>query len=219
MNDVERPPRRRRFAHRWWTVLVLLLGLASAAYVDGLFGFARQIPAEVADPTTETDVIVVLTGGSSRLVTGFQLLAEGRAPRLLITGVNRATDLAALDGAPTVPPQVLACCVTLGYGANDTIGNAAETAAYLRDRGLGSLRLVTASYHLQRSLLEFGRAMPGARIVPHPVFPPGFIRDGWWRWPGSASLVIVEFNKFLAARLRHVLAEAITGRPSAGVRP
>lgn len=209
----DRRPRRRG----WWIGGLIALGIASFAYLEGLFHFAAQIPSEAFDTTAETDVIVVLTGGSARLVTGFQLLAEGRAPRLLITGVNRASELAELDGAQRVDPAILACCVTIGYSANDTIGNAAETSSFMAAHGLTSLRLVTASYHMPRSRLEFERAMPQARIVPHPVFPPGFIREQWWRWPGSASLVIIEYNKLLGARLRHGLAEALTGRPSAGV--
>lgn len=213
MNDWPAPPRRRS-RRGWWIAVLLLAGLASFTYLEGLVRFAGQIPVEVADRSAETDVIVVLTGGSTRLATGFDLLAERRAANLLITGVNRASELTELEGARGVDPATLVCCVTIGYSANDTIGNAAETADYMRTKGFTSLRLVTASYHMQRSRLEFARAMPGIRIVPHPVFPPGFIREQWWRWPGSASLIVIEYNKFLAARLRHALAAAITGRPT-----
>ena len=55
-----------------------------------------------------------------------------------------------------------------------------------------SLRLVTANYHMPRSLLEFRRAMPALHIVPHPVFPDNFKRDDWWHWRGTFTLVEVE---------------------------
>ena len=42
--------------------------------------------------------------------------------------------------------------------------------------GFHSLRLVTASYHMPRSMLEFARAMPDIAIVPNPVFPE-FMRE------------------------------------------
>ena len=36
--------------------------------------------------------------------------------------------------------------------------------------GYQSLRLVTASYHMPRSIQEFHHHMPQVRIVPHAVF-------------------------------------------------
>jgi uncharacterized SAM-binding protein YcdF (DUF218 family) len=75
----------------------------------------------------------------------------------------------------------------------------------MREQGLGSLRLVTAAYHMPRSLLEFRRAMPEIEIVPHPVFPKHVKQRNWWRWPGSASLIISEYNKYLVALARGLL--------------
>jgi uncharacterized SAM-binding protein YcdF (DUF218 family) len=63
--------------------------------------------------------------------------------------------------------------------------------------------LVTANYHMPRSILEFSRAMPNVTIIPNAVFPVNFKRENWWMWPGSASLVIGEYTKFLLAWIRH----------------
>ena len=67
-----------------------------------------------------------------------------------------------------------------------------------------SLRLVTAAYHMRRSILEFRRAMPGATIIAHPVFPDAFKRDQWWRWPGTVHLLATEYTKYLAAETRRL---------------
>ncbi len=48
-----------------------------------------------------------------------------------------------------------------------------------------SLRLVTANYHMPRSLLEFARAMPDIEIVPHPVFPEISRGPHWWAAAGE----------------------------------
>ncbi len=103
-------------------------------------------------------------------------------------------------------PDAAECCIALGYSASDTISNASETAKWMAAQGYLSLRLVTASYHMRRSLLEFRRAMPEARIVPHPVFSENVKLDGWWRWPGTAMLIIGEYNKYLVALVRHLFA-------------
>ena len=102
-------------------------------------------------------------------------------------------------------PDEVECCIVLGHGADDTVGNARETARWMAQEGYRSLRLVTANYHMRRSLLEFRRAMPGVEIVPHPVFPGHVKQRNWWRWPGSASLNIGEYSKYLIALARGAL--------------
>ena len=93
----------------------------------------------------------------------------------------------------------LADRIVLGYAAGDTEGNAAETAEWMTAEGFTSLRLVTAAYHMPRSLLEFQRALPGATIVAHPVFPPGVKQEGWWNDAGSTGVLVGEYLKYLLA--------------------
>ena len=148
---------------------------------------------------------IMVTGGSGRLQAGLDLLAAGRAEKLFVSGVYRGVEVAELLRLSARAPDRLRCCVVLGYSADNTAGNARETAEWIAREGYSSLRLVTASYHMPRSLLEFRRAMPGVTIITHPVFP-GHVKQGdWWRWPGTAWLVIGEYNKYLAARLRGLL--------------
>ena len=84
-----------------------------------------------------------------------------------------------------------------------TTGNALETTAWMAALNYKSLRLVTAAYHMPRSLLEFHHAMSGMTLVPHPVFPENVKQARWWAWPGTASLMIGEYNKYLLALSRH----------------
>ena len=72
-------------------VIVALGGFAGlgALWLAGLIWFAAGIPRAPAEPTTATDAIVVLTGGAGRLGVGFELLREGRAKKLFISGVYR----------------------------------------------------------------------------------------------------------------------------------
>ena len=48
------------------------------------------------------------------------------------------------------------------------------------------------------------KAMPEIRILPYPVFPEQVRREGWWRWPGTTSLLIREYNKYLVALVRGI---------------
>jgi uncharacterized SAM-binding protein YcdF (DUF218 family) len=195
-------------------LVLVLFGLAVlAAWSAGLVIFVGYIPRAPAVETQATDAIVVLTGGSERLAEGVRLLGLGMAKKLFVSGVHADVDLAQLvaslppDAVPPTDAQ-LACCVVLGYAAGNTLGNARETAQWMAAQGYTSLRLVTANYHMPRSLLEFRQALPGLIVVPHPVFPPQVKREEWWRWPGTAALMVSEYHKFLFALLRGALAPA-----------
>jgi uncharacterized SAM-binding protein YcdF (DUF218 family) len=202
---MSRPPLRRRRARRLRPGRLLLLLLL--AYVGGLVWFGLGLPTRVADETTTTDAIVVLTGGSYRLQTGFRLLEAGQARHLLVSGVHRGVEPAELLAIAPLRRDLLECCVTLGYEAEDTITNAAETAEWAAANRVQSLRLVTAGYHMPRAVLELSRSLPGVVIVPHPVFPPGF--DLSRPTPGSLLLLLSEYNKLLGAWLRHLAADSL----------
>ncbi len=177
---------------------MLLVGIWAA----GLAWFALNVPDKVDDATTPTDAIVVLTGGSRRLGVGLTLLMQGRAKKLFVSGVHRGVDVSELLRVARQSPAEVECCIALGYAADNTIGNAAETQRWMAEQGFRSLRLVTASYHMRRSLMEFRHAMPGVAIVPHPVFPDRFQAPSWWRESAAIAVVAVEYSKFLAAWVR-----------------
>jgi uncharacterized SAM-binding protein YcdF (DUF218 family) len=197
---------RRR---RW---LPLLLGLAATAWVGGFVAFAGAIPQQMPPAETETDAIVVLTGGSLRLDEGLALLEAGAAERLFVSGVHRGVDVEELLRLQKRAPDRLSCCITLGHDAANTVGNARETASWARRNGVRSIRLVTAGYHMPRSLLEFRGAMPEVTILPHPVSPENVKTELWYRYPGTALLIADEYTKFLWVWVRQFLA----GPPGAG---
>ena len=205
-----RKPRSR--TRNWLRAGVSVVVVAAALWLGGLIWFVAQVPRGDRPAEDRTDAIVVLTGGSERLETGLRLLANGYAGKLFVSGVARGVDVAALLRVARRGPDDLGCCIVVGYAADNTAGNARETATWMRREGYSSLRLVTASYHMPRSMAEFARVMPDVHIVPHPVFPPQFKRENWWLWPGSAYLLASEFSKYLLARVRP--AESDTVDPS-----
>jgi uncharacterized SAM-binding protein YcdF (DUF218 family) len=172
-------------------------------WLAGLLWFVN--PPATDTRAAPTDAIVVLTGGSLRLQSGFELLREGKGSVLFVSGVNPEValdDVLRISGNAT---DWALCCVTLGHEAENTLGNAYETARWIRSRGFRSLRLVTAWYHMPRSYLEFTRVMPEIDIVAHPVFPEQVKQQHWWAWRGTASLLMSEYAKYLAAVARPLI--------------
>ena len=187
-------------------MLLVALVASLIAWGAGFAWFANLAAATTDDADSPTDAIVVLTGGSQRLTTGLSLLAADRAEKLFVSGVYRGVDVQELLRVSRQAPAAVECCIVLGYAADNTRGNAAETAAWLQQESYRSVRLVTANYHMPRSLLEFRIAIPDARIVPHPVVPSNVHVEEWWRWPGTTILLVGEYNKYLVALLRGVIA-------------
>lgn len=183
-------------------------------WLPGLVWYAASMPERIADDGSETDAIVVLTGGSERLHAGVELLRDGRAGVLFVSGVHPGTSLDALLADEPPLPTSLHQRIVLGHVATDTVGNAIETAVWVGEQRLHSVRLVTAAYHMPRSLLEFHAAMPGVEIVAHPVFPRTVIQESWWTYPGTALLFASEYNKYLMVRLRLMLPDHPAESPS-----
>lgn len=181
--------------------------LIVALWLGGFLLFAEHVrrldePA-MTSTLQHTDAIVVLTGGSERLDTGLRLLTAGAGDRLFVSGVHKGVKLDRLLGAqPVVTPELRDCCIVMGTRAESTIGNAAETREWMAKEGFRSLRLVTANYHMPRSLLLFHAAMPDTEIVPHPVAPDSVKMLAWAEHPGTFELLLTEYNKFLVAHVK-----------------
>ena len=187
-------------------IALLTCGTAALVWCVGLVYFASTLPTRVSDTTTRTDAIVVLTGGSGRIEAGVELLQAGLATKLFVSGAGGRTQVDDLLPSATPAPPEVAAAIALGREAEDTPGNALETAAWAARENVASIRLVTAAYHMRRSMLEMSKAMPRMTIVPHPVFP-STVKPDWWRWPGTASLIAREYTKFILSWLRIALRE------------
>ena len=191
---------QRRTRRLFRRLLVAAIGLI-LFWSAGLVRFADSIPKTIEEPTRRTDAIIVLTGGSGRLEEGLNLLELKMADRLFVSGVYQGLDVKTLFKIFKRNSLGLESRIDIGTATN-TLGNAKETADWFRGRSLRSLRLVTAAYHMPRSLIEFKHAMPNAEIIAHPVFPAHVKVDEWWAWSGTAELIASEYNKFLFAVLR-----------------
>ena len=191
----------QRRAGRLFRRLLVATLAALLIWTAGLISFAGSIPKSIKDPARHTDSIIVLTGGSGRLEEGLNLLELNMAKRLFVSGVYQGVDVKTLFKMFQRNPWHLETRVGIGTATN-TLGNATETAEWIAGKGFRSMRLVTASYHMPRSLLEFKHAMPNAQITAHPVFPTHVKVDEWWAWSGTAELIAGEYNKFLFAWLR-----------------
>ncbi len=100
------------------------------------------------------------------------LLEDGKAKRMLISGVSRHVTRSELQTITGASKPVYDCCVDLGFQATNTLGNAPRDGRLGEvARATARLILVTADYHMPR-------AAAGAASGP-----AGGDRSSPIRWP------------------------------------
>ena len=180
---------RRRL--KWAAIFVVGLLLLSFA------SFWTAATAPPPDLPERADAVIALTGGAARIDQALELLATGRADRLYVSGAGDAVGAESIARRrPGLSPD-LQSRIHVGH-ARDTAGNAAESAHWIKASGARSVVLVTAYYHMPRSLLLFRAAAPDAEIWPFPVAPAQAEPDRWWRSARGVSLIVSEWMKYLA---------------------
>jgi len=170
--------------------------------IIGFIVFANSVDREHSVPQRSADGIAVLTGGMSRIDEAMTLLAEGKAKRVLITGVNRTTTTEELKELASQGDQYFTCCVDIDKEARNTIDNATETSEWVALHHYGSIIVVTSNYHMPRALAELARVMPGVTLIPYSVVDNNVHLERWWTYPGTTRLLLSEYLKHLPARPR-----------------
>lgn len=173
-----------------------------ALWLGGFIWYLNQIPPSPASLDLTTDAIVVLTGGSQRLDAGFDLLSQGQGHKLFISGVNKDVGFKEIFYLNKALQPSFDQSVELGYTASNTRENALETAAWMQKKGYKSMRLVTAQYHMPRSLIEFRNVMPHIPIVPYAVRPALFEKGDLKSRFNQIFILGREYHKFIGALMR-----------------
>ena len=187
--------------------LLFVLAIAGT-WIYGLKSFVDSIPTSIADNSSKTDAIIILTGGNGRVQEGIKLLNEEKAPKLLISGVGAEANLATiLILSGRLPDNIaqLTDNIELGYKAQDTKGNATEALNWVKENNYKTIRLVTANYHIERSMMEFKKHMPDIKIIPHPVFPKDLVLEKWWQSGAAKKVLISEYNKYIVSKAGSLL--------------
>lgn len=186
--------------------LPIVVAVAALAFAGGFGWFAEHI-GRLTTPENppSADAIIVLTGGQSRIDAALDLLKSGKGKRLLISGANPIADRQSLQAATGGDKSLFSCCVDIDYAALDTIGNAEESAKWVRDHAYERVILVTNNYHMPRSLLEMGRFLEASALEPYPVVISRLDEGRWMANRDALRVLFTEYTKYLGALARYVV--------------
>lgn len=158
-------------------------------YAFGFLYFAVSLPAPAAK--TETDAVIVLTGGQGRIARGIEVVEQGMAKEMFVSGVDPEVKPGEFAEQFEVSNRLMNCCVTLGFLAVDTRSNAGEVAQWMAEKEFTSARLVTTDWHMARAFSEVSRSLPAGTPL---------IKDAVVSHPDLATLFL-EYNKLLASEI------------------
>jgi uncharacterized SAM-binding protein YcdF (DUF218 family) len=157
-------------------------------YVLGYALFTVMLPRPAG--LEQTDAIVVLTGGAKRFERGLGLLQQGKAKRMLVSGVARTVRPGELAAQYNVGDRIFACCIDLGRESVDTRSNAEEVSRWVAKHRVRSIRLITTDWHMPRARFELSRRLPGDIDV---------LADAIESNPAFSQL-FTEYNKYILRR-------------------
>ena len=166
-----------------------VLSFVFLVWVIGFLWFVVALP-QPAEGAAKTDAVIVPTGGPGRIARGLEVLDKGLADKMLVSGVDPEVKPGEFAAQFGVSAQEMACCVTLGFAAVDTRSNAAETAKWVAQNEVRSLRLVTTDWHMRRAAGELYRTLPETVTV---------VRDAVPSQPDFGTLFL-EYHKLIASR-------------------
>lgn len=167
---------------RFFSLLLLAYGLGFALY--------SVLLGDEADPDRKTDAAIVITGGGGRIEKAVDVLADGKAQRLLVAGADPLVTKADLIDRLGGRGKLVRCCVDLGSESVDTRSNAEEAERWLQRHRYESVRLITSDWHMRRARYEFDRVL-GDRY--------DIVEDAVRTEPSFGTL-FSEYNKYLLRR-------------------
>ncbi len=179
-----------------------LLALCAVLLICGFAAFIWHLPSRQVALDKNADGIVVLTGGTSRVSDALELLASGRGKRLLITGVNPGTTTGDIAREVVDYNAMMTCCVDLDHSAQNTFENAVQARRWALAHGFHSLIVVTSAYHMPRALAELAHQLPDVALIAFPVVSDRLRIEPWWSNGATTRLVVSEYLKYLAAKVR-----------------
>jgi uncharacterized SAM-binding protein YcdF (DUF218 family) len=192
--------RTHKLRNATWIVVVLAL-LAVIFHAAILTAAARYLV--LAGPPEKSDVAIVLGGDGfgNRIVKAGELVREGYAPKVLVSGP--AGIYGFHEDQLAIPFAEKA-----GYSASYFLGfpnesRSTQEEAYaivpeLRRLGVHTILLVTSDYHTRRAGRIYRKAAPDLEF--HVVAAPDkyFTPDGWWKNREARKIFVIEWMKTVA---------------------
>ena len=182
---------------RYLFIIVFFAAFALAFYLFTEFAKDARVYGLRGVAAPRADAIVALTGGKGRVEAGLGLLRSGRAPTLVLSGVDRdaAVDTIFLNGIKAKEKEN----IILEKDSTTTYENALYVRRIAEEKGFKSMILLTSWYHMKRARYAFSRVMKDEFVIYEEIVPRSETEG---RAFSGATAVLPEFFKYYWYALR-----------------
>jgi uncharacterized SAM-binding protein YcdF (DUF218 family) len=158
------------------------------------------------DPPQKADAVLVLAGDGwgDRILTAAQLVRDGYAPKVLVSGPDGAyglheSDLAIPFAVKHGYPQ--SYFVAAVHTGRSTRAEAVELMPEIRREGIRRMLLVTSNFHTRRAGRIFREVAPDLTILVVGAPDRNYTPDGWWHNREGQKTFVTEWEKTIASWL------------------
>jgi uncharacterized SAM-binding protein YcdF (DUF218 family) len=195
-----RPPSRAR---RWLFLLALVV-IAVVLHSQILGALGGYLVHD--EPPQKADAVVVLAGDGwgDRILTAAQLVRDGYAPKVLVSGQDgtyglHESDLAIPFAVKHGYPQ--SYFVAVDHSARSTRAEAVALMPEIRREGIRRMLLVTSNFHTRRAGRIFRDVAPDLTILVVGAPDRDFMPDGWWHSREGQKTFVTEWEKTITSWL------------------
>ncbi len=190
-------------ARRWLLVLAfaVILVVFHSQILGALGGYLVH-----EDPPQKADAVLVLAGDGwgNRILTAAQLVRDGYAPKVLVSGPDGAyglheSDLAIPFAVKHGYPQ--SYFVPVNHTGRSTRAEALEVMPEIRREGIRRMLLVTSNFHTRRAGRIFREVAPDLTILVVGAPDHNYTPDGWWHNREAQKTFLTEWEKTIASWL------------------
>ena len=174
-------------------LVALILILYFMSFINFLFNVDKNFTVK-----NNINNIVVLTGNVGRLAVGLDLMDNNINSRMLITGVAKGVKYSdIIKNRDSKKDRI-----DLGYNAQSTLGNALETALWIKERNINDIILITDNWHMPRTLLLFKASMPNREIVPYALKTVNFEFKEYLQFYNRTFFIYEEHMKYIISHVQ-----------------
>lgn len=160
------------------------------------FNMIQKFPVTAWKEDHRADCAVVLTGGPNRISDAIELLYLKRVKKVIISGVNPATELRAIFPQKTFFGDLDEDDIILEKRSLTTYGNAKQTLPLVEALNCKDIVLITSRIHMVRASATFRAHFP-PEIPIYPRSTIGKQSDSHWTQVGAESFKTVFYDLWL----------------------
>lgn len=154
-------------------VTLLFLGGVALLFLNEWRLVRTEYQVSVSEHLHPYDCGVVLTGASGRLREAFEVLAQKKIKKLIISGVYKDTQLREIFPQLPFYPEISESDIILEKHSETTFGNAIQSLAVVRSLQCRNILLMTSQLHMHRAYKIFKEIYPSTvSIAPFSILNP-----------------------------------------------